>query len=155
MYSPPSTDIVVRILPSRSVREEPNAQTRLYDALVYTHLPLNIGRTQTRRIAEEFRGLPLRGVGQLQLQWRRYQDHLASFYEGEKGIEMMYARMRETLSSEMLGLVDQVRSAGEPWRVWWASDAPELDDMPWTSCSMALPNAPGQPDSLVRGGCHH
>lgn len=131
MDSVPITDIVVRILPSLSGHKTSTTQVRQYDVHVYSQLPLDIDCTPSRHVAEVWQKLPLRGTGQLRVPWRRYQDHLASFYEGEKGVEMMYVRMRETLSRELEVLVDQVQAAGEPWRVWWASDAPELDDMPW------------------------
>lgn len=130
-YSPASTDIVVRIVPSHGARDSSTRQIRTYDSFVYSHLPLDIGRAPTRRFAEDCQGLPLQGTGQLLLPWSKYQDHLASFYEGEKGIEMMYFRMMETLSPEMKKLVERVREHPVACRVWWGSDAPELDDMPW------------------------
>lgn len=128
-------DVVVRIpLPEADPSPQSPGQTR-YDALVYSRLPLHLDTPWIRRAPQEFIGLPLQGCGQLTIPTGRYQDYLASFLRGGRSAaEEMYFRLRTSLSRDLLAVLDQA-AAGPPapqaGRLWWANEAPELDDLPW------------------------
>lgn len=125
-----STDIVMHVF-SAPGPQHSKSSTRLYDVVVYTTLPVSIGHSGDRTRAEKYNDLPLKGVGRLEIPWRRYQDYLTAFQEGEKGVEKMRIWMQGTLDKGLQDFVHELHNLSHPCRIWWTNEAPELNDMPW------------------------
>lgn len=123
-----SSDIVIRIRPGRSERSRPQSGGR-YQAFFYGALPVN-GPFEVSDTPEPWGDLPLRASALIEIDWHGYEKMLAEFLEGSKGVEKLSLRLRAAFSSQMRSLLDPIAYSSAR-RVWWASDAPELDDMPW------------------------
>jgi hypothetical protein len=124
----PANDIVIRIRPDREMRSTPQIE-RTYQALFYTLLPL-AGPLEVSG-AENWKGLSVCAAGRMKILWQDYQTMLADLFDGIRGVEKLSQRMRDCFSSSMQILLDQIAMTSGTRRIWWGSDAPELDDMPW------------------------
>lgn len=154
-------EVVVRCIPQpgitemRRQRSRPpgDAATQAYAALIYTDLDMPSLRITDPAPAGQPRdvaGLPLVGVEQIVVRWSRYQDYLRMFSGGEKDAWLMRERLFETLSPGLERLFAQPQDQ-QPLRLWWYSETPELDDLPWELVVYASGNQqPGQ-FSFVRG----
>jgi hypothetical protein len=124
-----SDDVIIQTMSAtRHGHKNPAPAEAVYDAVIYSELPLNLATPSLQRFPDQLRGLPLRGVEQLRIQTKAFNDVLASFVEGEKGLGMMRDRMLETMSAP---LRDLLTSAPLSMRIWWSNLAPELDELPW------------------------
>lgn len=157
-------EIIIKIMPSRpgisedtlsrsspSVTKEP-AQS--YDALIYTNLslpwlilPTSPLPGQPQTIAK----LPLAAIEHVVVRWSNYREYLAAFVEGEKNPSSMRARLFETLSSGLEVLFSGQSLSDRPIRIWWSSETPELDDLPWELIAYAERRFTGTQFSFVRG----
>lgn len=158
-------EIAVKISPahlwsSGSVRLTSDVGSRLseakrsYDALIYTHLniptlspPEKPPPGQPREVA----GLPLAGKEELTVRWSRYQEYLAAFVEGDKMVYHMRERLLETMPEGLEVIFSQPLPTTQPVRVWWASDTPELEDLPWELATHRGRSYPAEKFSFVRG----
>jgi len=132
-------EVVIRLLPSRSTQSESRRSssgeaTRSYDALVYSNMELQGLGTAPPIYAEQYAELDtlgLVGVEQVSVRWSRYHEYLDAFVEGEKAIHYMRSHMIKTLSSGLEGLFKYPFPTPKPVRIWWSSETPELEDLPW------------------------
>ncbi len=134
---------------SRRTETEPR---RAYDAGIYTRLSLD-GLSAPRgrpHLAAELAGLPLVAVERVVVRWSQYREYLEAFHEGEKAVSYMRGRLLETMSDGLERLFPPP-STGRAVRLWLASEAPELRELPWEL--VAYPRSgPADPRfSLVRG----
>lgn len=163
--SSPYAEIVVKISPARtwssgSVRLSGEVSSRLreakrsYDALVYTHLKFpKLERPETTPPGqpEEVAGLPLAGIETLTVRWSHYQEYLAAFLEAVKAIDQMRERLLETMPEGLESLFSEPPPTNQPVRLWWASDTPELEDLPWEVVTYSGRNYPPNRFTFVRG----
>jgi hypothetical protein len=129
----PRKDVIVRIRPAArqlsATHNRTESGNRLYDVFVYSSLPLVT--PMPSRVASPppmFHDIPLAGIEHLTIHPTSFEDYLASFIEGEKGLPTMRDRMLETMSP---GLRKMLTEPSSDLRIWWSSAAPELDDFPW------------------------
>ena len=161
-------DIFVRLLPSRSNRDETwskRGSTRSYDAFVYTDLPLDnlspverapessvYSRTSAPRNPSVFASQPLVAQERLIVRKSRYQEYLAAFLEGEKTPYSMRDRLIETMSPGLEMLFSGAHLADEGVRVWWGdAETPEIRDLPWELLAYSSRSQEGGRFSFVRG----
>lgn len=134
MYSPGhSTDVIVHVVTAPRQRElnwpATTESARSYDVLIYSHLSLPTRVFPTRsRYPLQMRNLPLVGAEGLMIPMTSYESHLASFVEGEKGFRTMRDRLISVMSD---GLRKLLTEAPLEMRIWWSSEAAELEDFPW------------------------
>lgn len=157
-------EIVVKVVPARPTTSQPaqfdsfrsssKEPTRSYDVLIYTSLsipwltpPASPLSSQPQVVA----GLSLAAIEHLVVRWSRYQEYLAAFVEGEKNPSFMRARLFETLSPGLEALFSGQPLFGQPVRVWWSSETPELEDLPWELVAYAGRGYVGGAFSFVRG----
>lgn len=157
-------EIVVKITPARiwssgSVKLTENVSSRLseakrsYDALIYTKLDIpRLERPTTPPPGQpgEIAQLPLAGQETLTVRWSRYQEYLAAFVEGEKRPSYMRERLLETMPDGLESIFSEPLPTSQPVRLWWASDTPELEDLPWELVSYR-PRSDPERFSFVRG----
>ena len=138
-------EIVVKITPARlwssgsvklteDVSSRPSEAKRSYDALIYTNLQiprLNLPETPPSGQPTEIAGLPLAGQETLTVRWSHYQEYLAAFVEGKKRPSYMRERLLETMPDGLESIFSEPLPTSQPVRLWWASDTPELEDLPW------------------------
>lgn len=138
-------EIVVKITPARiwssgSVKLTEDVSSRLseakrsYDALIYTNLQIPRLRRPDKPPPDqpgEIAGLPLAGQETLTVRWSHYQEYLAAFVEGEKRPAYMRERLLETMPDGLESIFSEPLPTSQPVRLWWASDTPELEDLPW------------------------
>lgn len=142
-------DIVIRIRADRASRSS-SRDTRQYHSLFYTALPISSGPREISDAEESWKELPLQASGIMRIPWQHYQEMLSDFYEGIKGVEKLSYKLRECFSREMQVFIDSIPVQSEVRRIWWGSQTPELDAMPWE----LLFNKPYMPPirpSFVRG----
>lgn len=160
-------EIVIKVAPARlttrgrpqppsPVQSSPYAEAKqTYDVLIYANLPLpmisgsaELPPGQPETIA----GIPLAGVERITVRWSHYQEFLAAFVEGEKGPDIMRERLLETMSSGLEELFyGPPLLTSQTVRFWWASDTPELDDLPWELLTLRGRSYPPEKFSFVRG----
>ena len=157
-------EIVVKISPARmwssgSVKLTEDVSSRLseakrsYDALIYTKLEIpRLERPTAPPPGQpgEIAQLPLAGKETLTVRWSRYQEYLAAFVEGEKRPSYMRERLLETMPDGLESIFSEPLPTSQPVRLWWASDTPELEDLPWELVSYRSRNDPER-FSFVRG----
>lgn len=163
--SSPYAEIVVKINPARIWTANTARSTgdddyglreikRTYDALVYTHLELPKLKRSEKPPAgqpDNVAGLPLAGREKLTVRWSRYQEYLAAFVEGEKAFFQRGERLLETMPVGLESLFSDPLPTNQPVRLWWASDTPELEDLPWELVTYRGRNYPADKFSFVRG----
>jgi hypothetical protein len=105
-----------------------------YDVLLYTDLPIfSSGPAiepppgQPKNIA----GRPLAAVEQITVAWSRYEEYLAHFLSGARSPSHMRSRLLKAMSPGLEYLFSDRSLADQPVRLWWASETPELVDLPW------------------------
>jgi len=157
-------EIVVKVVPARpttpqvaqfdSFSSSSKEPTRSYDALIYTDLnipwltlPVSPLPSQPQVVA----GLSLAGIEHLVVRWSRFTEYLAAFVEGEKAPSLMRSRLFETLSPGLEMLFNGQPLSDQPVRVWWSSETPELEDLPWELVAYAERRYVGGLFSFVRG----
>lgn len=91
--------------------------------------------------AQSLAGLPLAGVERVVVRWNRYQEYLDLFRIGAKDPNHFSHTMFETLSGALEVLFNPRPSAHRPLRIWWSSQTPELDDLPWELVAHANPES--------------
>lgn len=157
-------EIVVKITPARlstsggRLLSQPNPPTgeakRAYDALVYTSLSVPQLKPPDKPPPgqpDQIAGLPLVGKERITVRWNRYQEYLAAFVEGEKALYHMRERLLETMPVGLESLFVNPPATNQPIRLWWASDTPELEDLPWELVTYRGRNYPVDNFSFVRG----
>jgi hypothetical protein len=143
-----TNDICIRILPARETGSGTQGE-RVYQALFYGEA-LQEGPREIEGADEHWDDAPLRATGRLTIMWRRYQEMLADFYEGIQGAEKMAHRFRDAFSPGIRGVIDSIGRGRPARRVWWACEAPELDDIPW-ELMFHRPNTPPVSWNCFRG----
>lgn len=145
-------DVFVRILPGLNANRHEDSAVRAYEVAVYSDSTFDVSDSEPSRAPQEFMQVPLRIVGRLALKWARYQDILGQFFEEEKGMEAMHYRLLDALSHNLRQLIDEVQAKRTQVCVWWSSEAPELEDMPWELLFYGNPATPTSPNfNFVRG----
>lgn len=135
-------EIVVKISPARMwgsgsvtlTGSRMKEAKRTYDALIYTHLQIPALTRPDKPPPgqpQEVAGIPLAGTESLTVKWSRYQEYLAAFVEGEKAPSYMRERLLEALPPGLESIFSVPLPTSQPVRLWWASDTPELEDIPW------------------------
>jgi hypothetical protein len=130
-------NVIVAIRPAEETkrRRSPEAMRELntYEALIYTDLPaLQQPEARPPRGAPlRLGGYPLASVESLDLHWGRYQEYLAQFLAERKSPRDMARRLVEAMSAGLQRLFGKAVDAGQPIRVWWSTEAAELEDFPW------------------------
>ena len=153
--------IIIRIVPASSTTS-PNQTTRepvrSYDALIYASMPITWPNgitilTPPPGRPSSMAGLPLIAVEHITVRWNRYQEYLAGFFEGEKAPYLMRDRLLEAISPGLQALFSNQQLSPLPVRVWWSSETPELDDLPWELLAYTDRRPPPGPltFSFVRG----
>jgi len=157
-------EIVVKISPARmlssgsvklteDVTSRSSEAKRSYDALIYTNLQIpRLQRPDSPPPGQpnEIAQLPLAGQETLIVRWSRYQEYLAAFVEGEKRPAYMRERLLETMPDGLESIFSEPLPTSQPVRLWWASDTPELEDLPWELVSYRSRSDPER-FSFVRG----
>lgn len=132
MYAPGRHgDVIVQIVSAPQQRTGKTAHGRglqVYDALIYSQLPVPAAPSSHQEYPPTLRNLPLRGVERITVHPEQYTNWLACFIEGDKGMSMMRDRLLEAMSP---GLVEMLTKAPVSIRVWWTTTMPELDEFPW------------------------
>jgi hypothetical protein len=126
-----SNDVVIRVVPAvRRGRErsDDDLAHQMYDALVYSALPLTMTATTATHYPPEEQNLPLVGVESIRLSMSDYQHVLASFLEGDKGATIMRQRLLEAMSPPLRKVLTE---APFDMSVWWSHAARELEEFPW------------------------
>jgi len=157
-------EIVIKISPSRSTTSSPRQfsgsgspskeSKRTYDALIYSKFPvpqLTVPERTPVGQPNEISGLPLIGRERITVRWSRYQEYLAAFVEGDKAPYLMRERLLEVMPGWLESLFTQPFQSSQPVRVWWASDTPELEDLPWELLTYGSANQPAARLAFVRG----
>src|SRR5687767_13163025 len=158
-------EIVVKISPARmwssgsvrlttDVSSRVNEAKRSYDALIYTQLQLpQLKRPDKPPSGQphEIAGLPLVGRELLTVRWSQYQEYLAAFVEGDKVVQFMRERLLETMPDGLESIFSEALPTSKPVRVWWSSDTPELEDLPWELATHRGRSHPAERFSFVRG----
>jgi hypothetical protein len=129
---------------------------REYDAFVYAEAPfegLNAPDLFSTRTAPTLASLPLVAAELVTMKWRRYQEYLNWFVEGEKGRYEMRSCLMGALSEGLQSLLMSPRSrwGDRPLRIWWSSQTPELEDMPWELVAQTSPASDNPNFIFVRG----
>ncbi|MGA9998098.1 MAG: hypothetical protein WBP93_21975 [Pyrinomonadaceae bacterium] len=155
-------EIVVRLIPSRlSPSEETKLRrsstsetTRSYDALVYANMEINPLHPLPPMYLEQYGqidNLTLVAVEQVGVRWGHYKEYLEAFIEGEKDPNHMRSRLIETLSPGLEKLFQTSFPTNKPVRMWWSSETPELDDLPWELIAYSTRGFNKGKFSFVRG----
>ncbi|WP_437639187.1 hypothetical protein [Sorangium sp. So ce854] len=157
-------EILVRIapiclagqLPARAVD---GRVCRRYHAWIYTKLALaslGLGEPGAADLGgvppppPEVGGLPLVGHEELSVHWLSYAEYLSSFYGGEEALLELRRRVSGSISRGLREIVRLRPRAPQRLRIWWSTEAPELEDLPWEILFLGARRPPGL--SLVRGG---
>lgn len=130
---------------------------RVYQAWIYSRLalPVRFGEIGTLPPGglpappPEIGGLPLIGREEVAVPLRNYADYLGTFYEGEEAILEMRSRLEGSFSSGLMGLLRLRPRPPRRLRIWWSSESPELEDLPWELVALGAERPPGL--SIVRG----
>lgn len=155
-------EIVVRLVPSRqkaydpshSRRESGGETTRAYDALVYTSLKLDWLLSPEAVPSDrslEIDKFPLAAVEHVIVGWSRYREYLEAFLEGEKAAHYMRSQLLKTMSPGLERLFAADLPTSRPVRMWWSSETPELEELPWELVAYASRSYTEGEFSFVRG----
>lgn len=163
-------EIVVRVVPTHYSPTQKSAQRkdskyemgagapsrapRSYDALIYTRLDIESlasPNTSYNLAPEHIGGLLFAGMEELTVRWDLYDEYLATLSRrGTKGrddlIESLF-QMSPALETILRGRVAE----GRPLRIWWSSDSPELDELPWELLTLQAYSEWGDRFSFARG----
>jgi hypothetical protein len=159
-------EVVIRVSPRK--RESPRVAasvlpqelmslgpSRIYDAWIYAAEPvphLN-PPPDSQRIPDGYGtvgNMTLVGLEKVTVSWNRYQEYLGAFLEGETGARRLGGQLFQTFSEGLQRLFDHTLadgSGGRTVRVWWGSETPELEDMPWEL--MAYERVPLPPTQFI------
>jgi hypothetical protein len=158
-------EIVVKVTPARmwaygSARSGGDVDTRLkeakrsYDALVYTNLQIPKLKPSDKPPPgqpDKIVGLKYVGKERITVRWSRYLEYLAAFVEGDKAVSHMRERLLEAMPEGIESVFTSPPETNLPVRLWWASDTPELEDLPWELVTYSGRNCPAEKFSFVRG----
>jgi hypothetical protein len=144
----PAKDVIVRVRPATRQRSQQESGAQSYDVFIYSPLRLPVTPGTAAIVSEPFPEMPLAGIERLTIHPASYQDYLASFLDGDKGLPLMRERLLETMSS---GLRQLLASPAADLRIWWSSAAPELDDFPWELTVNPIGNVGTRQVVLLRG----
>lgn len=159
-------EIIVKVAPARvttrgQARPPATEGGRLreakqtYDVLIYANLPLpmiSAARELPPGQPDAIAGIGFVGVEQIEVKWSHYKEYLAAFVEGIKVPEMMRERLVETMSPGLEELIYGPPLGPQTVRLWWSSDTPELEDLPWELLTQpGRRNYPPEKFSFVRG----
>lgn len=133
----------------------PSGTSSRYDAWIYTKLalPVQLGAAALPASGvappPEIGGLPLVGHEEIGLDRRGYSELLSTLYGSEEAVLELRARLFGGISGglrQLLGLRprDPIRL-----RIWWSSEVPELEAIPWELVALGQSRPPNL--SLVRG----
>ncbi|AUX40932.1 uncharacterized protein SOCE26_023340 [Sorangium cellulosum] len=156
-------EIVVRMAPSeRQPGSAPSARMTSgggvpwhYDAWIYTKLPLpvELGKVEPASGSgappPEVGGLPLIGHEEITVTWLSYGEYLSLFYGGEESMLELRRRGGGAISSGLRGLLQLKPRPERRLRLWWSSQSPELEDLPWEILELGGRRPPRF--SIVRG----
>lgn len=157
-------EIVVRIAPFCAASAPPARVVdgrvhRRYHAWIYTKLSLaalGLGEPGAADLggapppAAEAGGLPLVGHEELSVHWLSYAEYLSSFYGGEEALRELRRRISVSISRGLREIVRLRPRAPQRLRIWWSTETPELEDLPWEILFLGARRPPNL--SLVRGG---
>ena len=130
-------------------------RTTRYHGWIYSNvdLPVPLGAVTTPAYGAapppRIGGLPLVGREEMTVHWRSYAEYLSLFYSGKEALLELRSLMYHSFSGGLMSLLLAQPPEGSPLRLWWMSDAPELEDVPWEL--MAHWERPPPRLSIVRG----
>ncbi|WP_437679668.1 hypothetical protein [Sorangium sp. So ce131] len=156
-------EIVVRIAPSErqagpvtgALATSGGGAPRRYDAWIYTRLPLPVELGKVEPVAggaappPEVGGLPLIGHEEISVTWLSYGEYLSLFYGGEESVRELRRRVGGSISGGLRGLWQLKPRPERRLRLWWSSQTPELEDLPWEILELGGRRPPRF--SIVRG----
>ena len=140
-------EVVVSVLPSGTPSR--------YNAWIYTKLALPVQLGEAVPLAgnlappPEIGGLPLVGREELGLDRCGYNALLSTLYGGEEAVTELRARLFRELSGGLRHLLELRPRAPSRLRIWWSSELPELEAIPWELVALGQCRPPNL--SLVRG----
>lgn len=152
-------EVVVRLFPARSSspaarRSSQGEATRTYDALIYSNMELDgLGPAPPYYVEQygQLDNLGLVAVEHITVRWSRYHEYLDAFVEGDKAAYYLRSQLIKTLSSGLENFFGCEFPTPKPVRVWWSSETPELDDLPWELIAHAGRGGGPSRLSFVRG----
>lgn len=157
---PPVEEVLIRLSPARAgglratERTTETEPARVYDAFVYAADALRgLGLpVQSPRSGFIIAGLPLVGLETVTVRWGRYQDYLGAYVDEATAASPMADRLHATLSPGLKSLIaERLGRDGRPVLFWWASDTPELEDMPWELAAYGRSRLPPERFLFARG----
>ncbi len=140
-------EVVVSVLPSSAPSH--------YDAWIYTKLALPVQIGEAVPLASgaapppEIGGLPLVGREEIGLDRCGYNELLSTLYGGEEAVMELRARLCSGISGGLKQLLGLRPRAPIRLRIWWSSELPELEAIPWELVAFGQSRPPNL--SLVRG----
>jgi hypothetical protein len=127
------------------------APVRSYTVLTYTNLDVPLPPPEESIVAgraREVGGLRLAGTGRITVRWTRYKEYLDYFYELMKAPHLLRERLLEAMSPGLEEAFSGAWAQGRPLRLWWSSESPELEELPW---ELLASSVQGRGVSVVRG----
>lgn len=160
-------EVVIRLSPHREALARPTTRTQQstprekdcdYDAWVFAPESIpDLKPPDPSNVPPDCRksgGIPLVALERVSVRWNRYQEYLGAFLEGEKGCRELGRRLFGTLSEGLQRLFGEglgKAAAGRRVRLWWSSETPELEDMPWELMAYDHAKLPPPQFVFVRG----
>ncbi len=134
-------------------RSAADEKARVYDALIY----MSPGETLPAAPPSSLDGYPatlgaltLVGVEQVVVQWGSYQRYLDAFLLGQPVQKLMRGGLLQAISGRLEALFDTAL-IGRRRRIWFSSDVPEVDEIPWELLVYDLSPSENAEVSFVRG----
>ncbi|XYI01371.1 hypothetical protein ACMHYB_17110 [Sorangium sp. So ce1128] len=157
---PRDPEILVRIAPlcgeTRGAARATGGRVCRYHAWIYTKLALSWLTLGDRGAAgtsgappPEIGGLPLLGHEELSVTWLGYAEYLSIFYGGEGALLELRHRLGGSMSRGLRAILRLRPRAPQRLRIWWSTETPELEDLPWEILFLGARRTPRL--SLVRG----
>ncbi|KYF84901.1 hypothetical protein BE17_10120 [Sorangium cellulosum] len=157
---PRDPEILVRIAPfcasGRTAARATGGRVSRYHAWVYTKLALStlalgdLGAAGSSGAPPtEIGGLPLVGHEELSITWLGYAEYLSIFYGGEGALLELRHRIGRSMSRGLRAILRLRPRAPQRLRIWWSTETPELEDLPWEILFLGARRPPCL--SLVRG----
>ncbi len=133
----------------------PGGRTTRYHDWIYSKidLPVLLGEAKAPPLGAApplcIGGLPLVGREEMVIRWRSYAEYLSFFYSGEEALLELRSLLYGSFAGGLKRLLLTPPPPGSRQRLWWMTEAPELEDVPWEL--LAHGQSPPPRLSIVRG----
>ena len=133
----------------------PGRRTTHYDDWIYSKiaLPVLFGEAKVPPLGAapplRLGGLPLVGHEEMTIHWRSYAEYLSLFYSGQEALLELRSLFFASFTGGLKSLLLTPPPPGSRLRLWWMTEAPELEDVPWEL--VAHGQSPPPRLSIVRG----